>query len=238
MPVKRKIPFYAVLLSLLSGCILLVTATCGAQEDLVNARLCYSEYFNPVGINYNDAVARFGDNDASTACYISQITSTPLPSLRNVFVDCSRDWFRVMVHFGIDPTVLFLPVPSTYNVGPPYGNAYGYWRKHAANPGYRIVLSSNDVVNLANLNIIHRYCNTPVVDIMNYRAKNRSFHWIAGTEYKKQGKGHYKTGTGNSSGKGNNWNNGNNGNDWNNGNQGNNKGNKNQGQGHGKPKKK
>jgi len=221
----KKMSLCMLFLSLLAGCIITSTALCDAQEDLINARLSYSEYFNPVGINYNDAVKRFGDNDASTACYIAQMTNTTLPSLRNIFTTSNRNWFNVVVHFGIDPAVLFLPVPSTYRVGPPYGNAYGYWKKHVANPSYRIVLSSNEVINLANLNIIHRHFNTPVVDIMNYRAQNKPFHWIADSEYKKQGKGHYKNNPGGSNGKGNEGNNGK-------------VKNQDKGQGHGKPKHK
>lgn len=164
---------------------------CAAQEDLVNARLTYSNYFNPMGINYNDAVTRFGDNDAATACYMSQMTNCALPRLNDVFIDVGRNWFNVMLHFGVDPTVLYVPVPTGYVVGPPYGNAYGYYNKHMANPSYRYVLTSADVVNLTNLNIIHKCYNTPVVEIMNYRTQNKSFNWISGNEYKKHSNTHY-----------------------------------------------
>ena len=39
-----------------------------------------------------------------------------------------HDWVNVMFHFGVPPGALFVEVANP--PGPPYGHAYGYWRKH------------------------------------------------------------------------------------------------------------
>jgi len=53
-----------------------------------------------------------------------------------------HDWVNVMYHFGVPPSALFVVVQQP--PGPPYGRAYGYWRKHGNRLGPE-QLSGDDI---------------------------------------------------------------------------------------------
>jgi hypothetical protein len=163
-----------------------------AQEEFLNARSMYHDYYDARGVSYDEAYSRFGQDYASTACFIASQSHVGVQDVYRAYSSCGSDWFRVLVHFNINPSILFLPVPTSYNVGPPYGNAYGYWKKHQKNPSYRMVLASHDVVNLVNMNVIHVQLGMAVVDIMQYRAANQTFPVIINNAYQKMGRGSYK----------------------------------------------
>jgi hypothetical protein len=92
-----------------------------------------------------------------------------------------------MVHYGVKPTAhCFLPVPQNYHVGPPYGKAYGYWKKHKHNPKYEVRLSNEEIANLVYLNVLHNHFGTPVVDLMKHRQGGQSFTVIVNNEYNRK----------------------------------------------------
>ncbi len=43
------------------------------------------------------------------------------------FRRAGHSWFETMLHFGVQPDYLFIELPTP--PGPPYGKAYGHWRK-------------------------------------------------------------------------------------------------------------
>jgi hypothetical protein len=61
-----------------------------------------------------------------------------------------KSWWDISVQFGLGPEVYYVPV----NVvpGPPYGKAYGYYKK-PRNQWRTIVLSDADLLNLVNLRL-------------------------------------------------------------------------------------
>jgi hypothetical protein len=166
-----------------------------AQDEVADASGVYRDYFNSKGLSYDEAVSRFGVDNASTACFIASQSRVGIQDVYRAFTSSGNNWSVVLSNYHINPSSLFLPVPSGYHVGPPYGNAYGYWAKHKKNPSNRIVLSSQDVVNLANMNVIHVQLGTSVIDIMNYRANSRPFPWIVETEYGRTGRETYRVNT-------------------------------------------
>ena len=165
------------------------TGIASADEETVIAQQAYREFFKAKGIDYDGAIKIFGEEEAPTACFLAIKAKTKPAGINKIFIKSNKNWTKVMAHFKISPTSLFLPVPSSYKVGPPYGKAYGYWAKHKKNPSYKIALSSADIFNLVGLNIIHAHFNTPVVDIMKLRGNGHSFKWIIKGEH---GKGHGK----------------------------------------------
>ncbi|RPI70065.1 MAG: hypothetical protein EHM38_06760, partial [Geobacteraceae bacterium] len=62
-------------------------------------------------------------------------------------------WLNITFHFGLTPEIYYVPVQR---VGPPYGKAYGHYKKHA-HDYKRVVLADEDVVNLVNLRFISDY---------------------------------------------------------------------------------
>lgn len=149
-----------------------------AQDDDSIAKQVYYEYFKTSKVDYYETQKIFDDDYAPVAAFIAAKAVVSPAEVNKIFINSNKDWYKVMLHFNIAPSSLFLPVPANYNVGPPYGNAYGYWKKHRKNPHYNIVLNSNDIFNLVNLNIIHSYYKTPVTDIIKYRGEGNSFKWI------------------------------------------------------------
>lgn len=152
-------------------------AAFAADNDDISGRVC-SEYFRARSVNYYEAQKLFGNDYAPVAAYIASRAGVSPEQVNRVYLNSGSNWSRVILHFNIAPSSFFLPVPTNYKVGPPYGKAYGYWKKSRSNPQNKIVLNSNDIYNLVHLNIIHDYYGTPVKDIINYRSKGNSFKWI------------------------------------------------------------
>jgi len=49
--------------------------------------------------------------------------------------DLKKSWLDITIHFGLSPEIYYVPV--TVDPGPPYGKAYGYFKKHRATSGSR-----------------------------------------------------------------------------------------------------
>jgi hypothetical protein len=62
-------------------------------------------------------------------------------------------WLNITFRFGLTPEIYYVPVQR---VGPPYGKAYGHYKKHE-HDYKRVVLADEDVVNLVNLRFISDY---------------------------------------------------------------------------------
>ena len=62
-------------------------------------------------------------------------------------------WSDIMYRLRIAPSVLFVGLDR--DPGPPYGKAWGYWRKHLHEEGYRY--RDRDVVELAKLQVAAGY---------------------------------------------------------------------------------
>lgn len=110
-----------------------------------------------------------------------------------------HDWFDVMVHFGVRPDVLFVELPR--QPGPPYGNAYGHWKKHGNRVTARYV-TDDDVRFWVGLHVASRYTGTSPGRILAYgnsnvrKAASRKYRNDHGHGNKMQsagfGKGHGK----------------------------------------------
>ncbi|MEK7284129.1 MAG: hypothetical protein AAB249_09985 [Acidobacteriota bacterium] len=57
-------------------------------------------------------------------------------------------WSDIMFRLNISPAVLFAGIDR--DPGPPYGKAWGYWKKH---PRERLVIRDRDLVGLAKLQV-------------------------------------------------------------------------------------
>jgi hypothetical protein len=63
-------------------------------------------------------------------------------------------WWSISTRFHIGPEVYYVPVAVT--PGPPYGKAYGHYKKNR-NQWNTIVLADDDVVNLVQLRFLSEY---------------------------------------------------------------------------------
>ncbi len=102
-----------------------------------------------------------------------------------------RSWWQIAVHFGMPADALFVPVRR--HPGPPYGNAYGHWKKHKRDHRHAVVLSDADVRNLVAVRMIHEYYRVSVDVAMEWRASGRNLEALMNDEYRRRhGGGHGK----------------------------------------------
>ena len=100
-----------------------------------------------------------------------------------------RSWFDIAVHLGLSPEIFFVPVHME-KIGPPYGNAYGYYRKHGhAGDWRKIVLADREVIDLVNLRFMSEYHGLAPDDIIALRGRHKSFIGINDEIGKARGQG-------------------------------------------------
>ena len=86
-----------------------------------------------------------------------------------------RSWLEVAVRLGLSPEIFFVPV-SMRKIGPPYGNAYGYYRKYGhAGDWRKIVLADREVIDLVNLRFMSEYHGLAPDAIISLRARHKDF---------------------------------------------------------------
>ena len=96
-------------------------------------------------------------------------------------------WMDISARCGVGPGVY--SVDGYRASGPPYGNAYGYY-KHRGRPGWgRTYYSDNDIITSVNARWMHeRYgCSAP--DVVRWRSHGESFRSIYGRFRSNHGRG-------------------------------------------------
>lgn len=84
-------------------------------------------------------------------------------------------WSDIMFRMNISPSALFTGI--TRDPGPPYGKAWGYWKKH---PRERLVIRDRDVVGLAKLQVASARHHVSPYTLIAERNKGVSFeHFVA-----------------------------------------------------------
>jgi hypothetical protein len=79
-------------------------------------------------------------------------------------------WWDISVRYGIGPDVYYVPVAVA--PGPPYGKAYGHYKK-PRKQWNTIVLSDDDVVNLVHVRFLSEHYRVPPERVMEARAHHR-----------------------------------------------------------------
>ena len=97
-------------------------------------------------------------------------------------------WMDIALHFGLGPDAFYVPLQT--NPGPPYGNAYGYYRHHKRKDWKRIHLEDDDIVNLVNLRFLSESNHCTPDEIIKMRAQGRNFvdineNWHAKTAHRR-----------------------------------------------------
>lgn len=109
-------------------------------------------------------------------------------------------WFDIAFRYHLGPDIFFVPV-AAWPAGPPYGNAYGYYKKYKQSGKWgRVVLSDREVVDLVNLRFASEYHNVAPEAVMGKRAKGHGF--VAIHDDVMKGKGQTARGAEGQSGKG------------------------------------
>lgn len=95
-------------------------------------------------------------------------------------------WLNITFHFGLTPEIYYVPVERA---GPPYGKAYGYYKKHGQDYK-KVVLADSDVINLVNLRFLSDYHGVAAEVVMDLRSQGQKFVVI--NEEVGKGKGQHR----------------------------------------------
>lgn len=81
-------------------------------------------------------------------------------------------WWDISVRFGIGPELYYVPLAVA--PGPPYGKAYGHYKK-SRKQWNTIVLSDPDIVNLVHLRFLTDHYGVPPEEIIELRGRRGDF---------------------------------------------------------------
>lgn len=104
-------------------------------------------------------------------------------------------WFEISNRCGVPVDVFFVPVER--DPGPPYGKAYGHWKKHRKDRRHAMVLGDDDIRRLVSARMLHEYYGVPIETAMAWRAGGRDVRAVVADRYRERhgggpGKGHDK----------------------------------------------
>jgi len=91
-------------------------------------------------------------------------------------------WFNVGLRVGVPVDTWYVPV--AVEPGPPYGKAYGYWRKHKKDPHYAVKLSDRQCRDLVAVRMAHDYYGVSPQVAMDWRRDGTKVNVIMTREYR------------------------------------------------------
>ncbi len=83
-------------------------------------------------------------------------------------------WMDITLRHRLNPEIYYVPVNGG-KIGPPYGNAYGHFKKHPKHEWKKIRLPDRDVVNMVNLKFMSEHYGYAPEKVMQMRSEGRHF---------------------------------------------------------------
>ncbi|HLG53725.1 MAG TPA: hypothetical protein VI485_00250 [Vicinamibacterales bacterium] len=133
---------------------------------------------------------RIPDEEIPVALFIAQRAVVSSATVVN-FRLRGESWWDISVRFGLTPDVYYVPVAG--NPGPPYGRAYGHYKKKSRDQWKTIVLTDADIVNLVHLRFLSEHYRVAPERIIEMR-RERDFVAIHAS-VKGRDKGGYRSET-------------------------------------------
>lgn len=93
-----------------------------------------------------------------------------------------KSWMDITLHFGLSPEIYYVPVKV--DPGPPYGHAYGYFKKHPRQEWKTIRLDDDDIVNMVNLRFISDHYRLAPEEVVKLRSGQPNFVVVNDQAYK------------------------------------------------------
>lgn len=84
-----------------------------------------------------------------------------------------KSWMEISAHFGLTAEIFYVPLKRS--PGPPFGKAYGHFKKKKRNKWRTIYLSDADIVNFVNLRFISEHYGYSPDEVIKMREKGKSF---------------------------------------------------------------
>ena len=114
---------------------------------------------------------RIVDDELPVVFFIAQRAHVP-PARVIALRESGRSWWDISIHFGLGPEIYYVPVAVVQ--GPPYGHAYGHYKKDKKH-WKTIVLTDADVVNLVELRFLSEYYGVAPERVIEARARHADF---------------------------------------------------------------
>ena len=84
-------------------------------------------------------------------------------------------WLDIAFHYNLTPDIFFIPV-TMERIGPPYGNAYGYYRKYGPSRNWKkFALTDHEVVDLVNLRFMSEHYRMSPETVIAMRGRESKF---------------------------------------------------------------
>ena len=84
-----------------------------------------------------------------------------------------KSWMDITFHYGLTAAIYYVEVKEVK--GPPYGKAYGHFKKKPKKGWKTIKLADTDIVNFVNLRFLSEHYGHSPDDIISMRSKGESF---------------------------------------------------------------
>lgn len=102
-----------------------------------------------------------------------------------------HSWFQTMVHFGVRPSLLFVDLSEP--PGPPYGKAWGHWKKHGNRVQPRYV-HDRDVRFWVQTRAVSIYVGSSPSTVYGWHKSGKKYERIAAEYHHKKHPVHGKAG--------------------------------------------
>jgi len=114
---------------------------------------------------------RIPDEELPVVFFIAQRAHVPPARIVDMRLRGSS-WWDISVRYGLDADVYYVPV--AVRTGPPYGRAYGHYKK-PRNEWRTLVLTDADIVNLVELRFMSEHYHVAPERIIEMRERNVDF---------------------------------------------------------------
>ncbi len=114
------------------------------------------------------------------ALFLSGRMGIPLPRVIELR-SSGLPWVDVFGRLDVSLDVLRVDLPR--DPGPPYGKAWGYWKKHGTG-GPGLSLTDAEVADWVNLRVTSQYFGLPPAEVVKLRAGGASFKSMVGDHYR------------------------------------------------------
>lgn len=84
-----------------------------------------------------------------------------------------KSWMDITFQYGKTAEIFYVPVENVS--GPPYGHAYGHFKKRSKNKWNEIRLSDDDIVNFVNLKFISDHYGWTPDEVVKMRQNGKDF---------------------------------------------------------------
>ncbi|OGW18806.1 MAG: hypothetical protein A3G93_13485 [Nitrospinae bacterium RIFCSPLOWO2_12_FULL_45_22] len=136
----------------------------------------YIDYFRVKPSLIETLAERIIYEEIPVVLFISQRTKTNPDILLNWRLG-GANWLDISLRLGLSPDIYYVPIPRQARVGPPFGNAYGYYRKRVPKARY-ITLSNEDIINLVLLRVVSDYFGLEPFRVIQWRSAGKGFDQI------------------------------------------------------------